>query len=280
MSPLVFSVVLAAAVLHAAWNGLVKQGGDPFLRLAVVILTGSLVCLPFLPLVEPPPAAAWPWLLTSVAVHIGYDWLLCLGYLRGDLSLVYPVARGVAPPLVALLGALVAGEHLPPSGILAVAVVSAGILLLLGLGRVARAQRRSLLYATGCGVTIALYTLADGQGVRAAGEPWGYIVWLFALDGLPFGSAVLWLQRHRLQGLATPGLAPAALGGLLSFTAYALVIWAMATTPMALVSALRETSVVLAAWIGTRLLREPFGHRRIAAAALVAAGIVLLKLAP
>lgn len=279
MSPLVFAVVLGAAALHAAWNALVKQGGDPFFRLAVVILTGSLVCLPLLPWVEPPPAAAWPWLLASVVIHIAYDTLLCLGYRRGDLSLVYPVARGVAPPLVALLGALVAGERLGPSELLAVGVVSIGILALVGLGRVAAAQRRSLLYALGCGVTIALYTLSDGQGVRAAGEPWGYIVWLFALDGLPFGLAVLWLQRHRLAGLATPGLLPAVVGGLLSFTAYALVVWAMATTPMALVSALRETSVVLAAWIGTRLLAEPFGRQRIAAASLVAAGIVLLRLA-
>ncbi len=279
MSPLVFAVVLGSAALHAAWNALVKQGGDPFLRLAIVILTGSFVCLPLLPVVPPPPAAAWPWLLASVVIHVAYDTLLCLGYRRGDLSVVYPVARGIAPPLVAILGALVAGERLGPGGVLAVAVVSAGILALVGVGRVAAAQRRSLFYAVGCGVTIALYTLADGQGVRAAGEPWGYIVWLFALDGLPFGLPVLWLLRHRLAGFATPGLGPAVVGGLLSFTAYALVIWAMATTPMAFVSALRETSVVAAAWIGTRLLAEPFGGRRLAAASLVAAGIVLLKLA-
>lgn len=279
MSPLVFAVVLAAAGLHAAWNALVKQGGDPFLRLAVVILTGSAVCLPLLPFVTPPPAAAWPWLLASVVVHIAYDTFLCLAYRRADLSLAYPVARGLAPPLVALLGLLLAGEALSASGLLAVAVVSAGILLLVGAGRVARAQRASLVWAALCGVTIALYTLCDGQGVRAAGEPWGYIVWLFALDGVPFGGAVLWLERRRLAGLATPGLAPAALGGLLSFTAYALVIWAMATTPMALVSALRETSVVLAAWIGTHHLGEPFGRRRVGAASLVAAGILLLKLA-
>ena len=279
MSPLVFAVVLAAAGLHAAWNALVKQGGDPFLRLAVVILTGSLVCLPLLPFVAPPPAAAWPWLLGSVTIHIAYDSFLCLAYRRGDLSLAYPVARGIAPPLVALSSFLLAGEQLSPAGLAAVAVVSAGILLLVGLGRVARAQRASLLWAALCGVTIALYTLCDGQGVRAAGEPWGYIVWLFALDGLPFGTAVLWLERHRLDGLATPGLWPAVVGGLLSFAAYAMVVWAMATTPMALVSALRETSVVLAAWIGVRHLGEPFGRRRIAAASLVAAGIVLLKLA-
>ncbi len=184
----------------------------------------------------------------------------------------------MAPPLVALLGGLVAGERLGPAELLAVGVVSLGILTLVGLGRVAAAQRRSLLYALGCGVAIALYTLSDGRGVRAAGEPWGYIVWLFALDGLPFGLVVLWLQRRRLAGLATPGLLPALVGGLLSFTAYALVVWAMATTAMALVSALRETSVVLAAWIGARHLNEPFGRRRVVAASLVAAGVVLLKL--
>ncbi|MDW8369278.1 MAG: DMT family transporter [Geminicoccaceae bacterium] len=279
MSPLVFAVVLAAAGLHAAWNALVKQGGDPFLRLALVILTGSAVCLPLLPFVPPPPAAAWPWLLGSVAIHIAYDSFLCLAYRRGDLSLAYPVARGLAPPLVALAGFFLAGERLAAGELLAVALVSAGILLLVGLGRVARAQRASLLWAALCGLTIALYTLCDGRGVRAAGEPWGYILWLFALDGLPFGLAVLWLERRRLAGLATPGLWPAILGGLFSFAAYAMVVWAMATTPMALVSALRETSVLLAAWIGSRHLGEPFGERRIAAAGLVVAGIVLLKLA-
>jgi len=279
LSGLVFAVVLAAAALHAAWNALVKQGGDPFLRLAIVILTGSLLCLPLLPFVEPPPAAAWPWLLASIAVHLAYDTFLCLAYRRADLSLAYPVARGIAPPLVALFAYGFAGESLAPAGLLAVAVVSAGILLLVGTGRVARAQRRSLLWAGLCGVTIALYTACDGQGVRAAGEPWGYVVWLFALDGLPFGTAVLWLERRRLSGLATPGLAPAAVGGLFSFAAYGLVIWAMASTPMALVSALRETSVVLAAWIGTRHLGEPFGRRRVGAASVVAAGVVLLKLA-
>jgi drug/metabolite transporter (DMT)-like permease len=135
VSPLVFAVVLAAAGLHAAWNALVKQGGDPFLRLAVVILTGSLVCLPLLPFVAPPPAAAWPWLLGSVTIHIAYDSFLCLAYRRGDLSLAYPVARGIAPPLVAVSGFLFAGERLSPAGLAAVAVVSAGILLLVGLGR-------------------------------------------------------------------------------------------------------------------------------------------------
>jgi hypothetical protein len=103
VTPLVFAVVLGAAVLHATWNALVKHGGDPSLRLAVVDLTGSAVCLPFLFVVAPPVAAAWPWLLTSVVIHVAYCSFLCLSYRLGDLSQVYPVARGAAPPVVALL---------------------------------------------------------------------------------------------------------------------------------------------------------------------------------
>ncbi|MCS6879192.1 MAG: EamA family transporter [Geminicoccaceae bacterium] len=279
MSLWVFVVVLAAAALHAGWNALVKQGGDPFLRLAVVVLTGSILCLPLLPWIPPPAARAWPWLFASVAIHIAYDTLLCLAYRRGDLSLTYPVARGLAPPLVAGLAALFAGESLSLPALLAIASVSAGTIALVGPGRVLRAQGRGLLWAALCGVTITLYTLCDARGVRAAGDAWSYILWLFALDGLPFGLAVLWRERRRLAGLATPGLGPAIVGGLFSFAAYALVVWAMAQAPVALVSALRETSVVLAAWIGTRRLGEPSGRRRLAGAALVVLGILLLKLA-
>ncbi len=279
MSLGVFLVVLAAAVLHASWNALIKRGRDPFLRLAVVVLTGSLLCVPLLPWIEPPREEAWPWLLGSVAIHIAYNSFLCLAYAHGDLSLAYPLARGLAPPLVAVLGALFADELLALPELAAIVVVSAGIVALIGLGRIAHAQRRSLIWATLCGVTIALYTLCDGRGVRAAGEPWGYILWLFALDGLLFGGAVLWFARRRLASFLGSGLVPALAGGLLSFLAYAIVIWAMARAPLALVSALRESSVVLAAWIGTRLLGEPFGRERTAAAALVLVGVVLLKLA-
>jgi drug/metabolite transporter (DMT)-like permease len=278
MTTTVFFVVLVAAVLHAAWNALIKHGGDPVFRLAVTTLTGTVMAAPLLPFVAVPPAAAWPWLMGSVATHIGYYVALALAYRAGDLSIAYPVARGVAPPLVALCAFLVAGERLGAAGAAAVALICGGILALVVLGGVDRERRGSLVPAFACGTTIAAYTICDGQGVRAADEALGYIAWLFFVDGFAFGLAVLWLRRARLRRDLANGLRPAVLGGVLSVTAYGLVIWAMQTTPMALVSALRETSVVLAAVIGTRLLGEPFGRRRVAAAALVAGGIVALRL--
>jgi drug/metabolite transporter (DMT)-like permease len=277
MTTTVFLVVLVAAVLHAAWNALIKHGGDPVFRLAVTTLTGSAMAAPLLPFLAVPPAAAWPWLLGSVATHIGYYVALALAYRAGDLSVAYPVARGVAPPLVSLGGLLVAGERLSAAGAVAVALICAGILALVLLGGVERERRHSLVPALACGTTIAAYTICDGQGVRATAQALDYIAWLFFVDGFVFGLAVLWLRRRRLRRDMASGLRPAVLGGVLSVLAYGLVIWAMQTTPMGLVSALRETSVVLAAAIGTRLLGEPFGRRRIAAAALVAGGIVALR---
>ena len=129
---------------------MVKHGGDPFLRLAVVNLTGSAICLPFLFVVAPPVAAAWPWLLASVGIHIAYCSLLCLGYRLGDLSQVYPVARGVAPPLVALLGWLVAGEAPSWSGLLALALISGGIMLIAFGQAPARPERPAAAAGAGC----------------------------------------------------------------------------------------------------------------------------------
>jgi drug/metabolite transporter (DMT)-like permease len=279
LSLLVFCVVLGAAVLHATWNALVKHGGDPFLRLAVVNLTGSAICLPFLFVVDPPVAGAWPWLLASIAIHIGYCSLLCLGYRLGDLSQVYPVARGVAPPLVALLGWLVAGERPGLSGLLALGLISGGIMLIAVGKRSPGQSARPLLLALACGGAIGTYTICDGLGIRAAQGTFEYIFWFFFFDGLPFGLGVLWFRRRHLRAALPRLLAPAVGGGVLSFLAYGLVIWAMRTTPMAYVSGLRETSVILATIIGTRLLGEPFGRERVTAACIVAGGIGLLKLA-
>lgn len=283
MTPSVFAVVLGAAALHATWNALVKHGGDPFRRLAVVNLTASAVCLPLLPFVPPPSAAAWPWLLGSVAVHVVYNTCLALAYRRGDLSQVYPLARGAAPPVVALLGWLVAGEAPGAGGLAALALITAGILLGARGRRAPGQDAAALPLALLCGLAIGAYTVLDGQGIRASQGTAPYIVWFFFLDGLPFGLAVLGLRRARPAARAAaagPGvLLPGVGGGLLSFAAYALVIWAMREAPMAYVSALRETSVVLAAVIGTRLLGEPFGRERVAAACVVAGGVGLLKLA-
>jgi drug/metabolite transporter (DMT)-like permease len=278
MSTPVLLAVLAAAAMHAVWNALVKHGGDPTLRLAVVALTGTALALPALPAVDPPAPASWPWLAASIALHFGYYLALALSYRLADLSFAYTLARGAAPPLVALGGA-VAGDRLTSAELTALALISAGILSLIVVGRGVDDDRRGVGAALACGSLIAGYTLCDGLGVRSAGSPLGYILWLFVLDGLVFGGVVLWRRRARLTSELPPILAPSAVGGALSITAYGIVVWAMSVAPMALVSGVRETSVVLAALIGTSLLGEAHAVRRIASAALVCLGIVALKLA-
>jgi drug/metabolite transporter (DMT)-like permease len=277
MDPIVLSLVLAAALLHATWNALVKAGGDPFVRLAVVNAVGGLCSLPLLFVAAAPAPASWPYLIGSVLVHYVYFLALGYGYRFGDLSHVYPIARGIAPPLVAIVAWAVAGEALGLLGLLAVLVISGGIVSLAFTNDGRLVALKPLIFGFITGLTIAAYTLFDGLGGRASGDVLGYIAWLFVIEAVPFGILIAWRYRHGLGPALGAGWWPGALGGVLSSIAYGLVIWAMTLTPMAAVSALRETSVIIAAVIGTRLLREPFGTRRVLAASAVAVGVILLQ---
>lgn len=270
-------MVLAAAVLHASWNALVKVGGDALVRLALVNATAAFCALPLLPFVEVPAAASWPYLLGSILIHQFYYLFLVLSYRVGDLSHVYPIARGSAPLLVAVGAYLLAGETLNGLGIIAVLIICGAILSLAFGGDWRQGVSKPVLFALGTGVTIAAYTVCDGLGGRASDNVLAYIVWLFALDGLPIALFAVYMRRRILLGTLRQSWRPGVLGGTLALGAYGMVIWAMSLTPMTYVSALRETSVIIAALIGTRLLKEPFGSRRIAAASLVASGVILLQ---
>ena len=192
------SLVLAAAVLHASWNALVKAGGDPFVRLGVVIAVGGLCTLPLLFLVEPPARASWPYLAGSVLVHHAYYLSLGYGYRFGDLSHVYPIARGIAPPLVACAAWAFAGESMGLLGLIAILIISAGIVSLAFTddGRLAALKPLSLGLVNG--ITIAAYTLFDGLGGRASSNVVGYIAWLFVISSVPFSLIIAYRYRHRL----------------------------------------------------------------------------------
>jgi drug/metabolite transporter (DMT)-like permease len=279
MEPLVLILVLAAAVLHASWNALVKSGGDPWVRLAIANVACTVVALMLLPFVGVPAPAAWPFILGSVTIHQVYFVFVALQYRVGDLSYVYPISRGAAPLLVAAAAYVVAGETLSLAGTLAVMLIC-GAILSLTFGRRGTwmvGDRRSTLFALCTSVTIAAYTLVDGLGGRTTENVIDYIVYLFLVDSLPFALLVVFLRRRALVPTIRNHWRTGVLGGLLAFLAYGLVIWAMTLSPMTYVSALRETSVILAALIGMRVLKEPFGARRIAAACCVAAGVILLQ---
>jgi drug/metabolite transporter (DMT)-like permease len=273
-------LVLVAATLHASWNALVKASADRVLTMAVLALAGALVGAAAAPFVEPPPAAAIPYLAASVAVHMAYYACLPLAYRFGDLSVVYPVARGTGPLVVALVSAPLAGEVLGGTELAGVALICGGILGLAAIGGAPRGDaRRALALALATGLLIGAYTIADGRGVRAAGDAaLGYIAWLHIACAVPVVLVVGVARRAQLARFARERAVVTLAGGVVATLAYGIVLWAMTRSRIASVAALRETSVVIAAWIGARHLGEPFGRRRGAAAAIVAAGAIALQL--
>jgi drug/metabolite transporter (DMT)-like permease len=280
MSPIITLLVLAAAVMHASWNALIKAGSDKVVMQCLVMFFAGVPCIPFLLFVPLPAPASWPFLALSLAVHGVYYATLINAYRFGALSQVYPIARGAAPLMIALGAWAFAGEAMSALEWAGVIVASVGIMSLAAPGKLPREEElKAIGFALATSITIALYSLADGIGVRRAGESMSYILWLLSIDAFPVMVVGLWLRRGRVVESFRPHLKWAAVGGLLSALGYGIVIWAMGKAPLAQVSALRESSVILAAIIGTALLGESFGRRRILAAVLVAAGNGLLHIA-
>ncbi|MBK7581788.1 MAG: EamA family transporter [Myxococcales bacterium] len=273
----VLGLVIFAGLLHASWNALLKASGDRLLTFAVVLATGAVCYAPVAWVTGAPGHAAWPYLAGSGVVHVFYFAFLLFAYEYGDLSLVYPIARGVGPLIVAGVSALVIGEPVRGVAAAGVVLVSLGVIGIGGAGARA-APKRALGFAALTGVFIAAYTLCDGLGVRAGGSKLAYVAWLHLIIGAPFSSVVFWRRRAVLGAFLSRHGARAIGGGLCSALAYSLVIYAMSVGRIASVASAREVSVVFAALIGARLLGEGLGGRRLIFASAVALGIVCLAL--
>ncbi len=278
MSLEVGALVLLAAAMHAGWNALIKIQGDRLAVMAVVTAAGSLISLAVLPFVDAPDPASWPLLALTIVLHTGYHVFLPRAYDHGDLGQVYPIARGSAPLLVTLGAVFIAGETIDPAALLGVVCLAVGVMALtFDKGAGVAKKPRAVLYALLTGTFIASYTVVDGLGVRQAGSILGFAVWLTVADGLlTFLLVSIWkpfavrqvLRRNWLVGF---------LGGALQVGAYWIIIWALALAPMAMVSSLRETSVLFAAVISTFVLKEGFGVWRFVSAGLVTLGLVLSR---
>ena len=275
LSLTVTCAVIGAAVTHAAWNAIAHGIKDQTLAFALIGVGGIATGIPLIFVAAMPRAGCWPYLLGSVAIHVFYNLLLMQCYRLGEFGQVYPLARGTSPLVVTILAAIFVHEHLALPQITGVLIISGGLATLALAGR--RPDHAALLAAVGTGLTIAAYTTVDGVGVRLSASPAGYIGWLMVLESL--GVPMFALARRRDVVLKQrPRVLLAGLGaGALSVLAYGLVLWAQTQGALAPIAALRETSVVFGAIIGTLIFREPFGRTRIAATVLVVTGIVLLN---
>ena len=291
--------VLAAAVTHATWNAIAHGIKDQLLAFGLIGTGGILVAIPLVILSPFPLSACWPYLLASIVIHVFYNLLLMRSYRYGEFGQVYPLARGTSPLVVTVLAAVFAAERPSAAQVAGVLVVSCGLALLVLAGRTGRRAaarggsgggsgggagregglgRAALVAAVGTGLTIAAYTTVDGLGVRLSGSSVAYIGWLMLLESLCVPAWALARRRDvLLSGTSRRVLGSGLLAGGLSVLAYGLVLWAQTRGDLAPIAALRETSVIFGAVIGTVVFHEPFGRWRIAATLLVVVGVLLLN---
>jgi len=276
----VFLAVLAAAALHAGWNALIKIRLDPFVGMTFICVMCALIALPALLVTGLPNAVAWPWIAASVTIHLGYYVFLAEAYRRADMGQVYPIARGSAPLITALVSVLVVHDPMSVGNVLGIALLAIGVLLISLRGH--RQLMPSNHIAVSCAlltaVMIAAYSLIDGIGARASGNANAYAAALFTLDALPILTlCVLWKGVAEMK----PGLRflpQAFAGGAMSVMAYSIAIWAMTVAPIALVAAIRETSVLFGALFAAIFLKEPLTQTRAFSAALVLLGLLCMRL--
>lgn len=274
MTTFTLLVVLFAALLHAGWNALVKAGPDKRLSATIVTVGAALFALPLLPLVKPPAADSWPWLGASACLQVTYYLLLAQAYKHGDISKTYPLMRGSAPLMVVLASSPVLGETLSFGQYASVALIVVGILAMTVRDA---SSRTATAFAMSNAVIIAAYTIVDGAGVRASGSAVAYTLWLFLLTAAGMlmcsiarrHALLIYTRQHWKAGLA---------GGVGTMASYGLALWAMTIAPVAVVAALRETSIVFAMLIASYLLHERVGRRRTMAAALIVCGAAAMRL--
>lgn len=277
MSGYAFALVITAAVLHASWNAMVKAAGDRAVVLAAVSLANFVIGGAVIAIVPLPSAAAWPFVIASAILHYGYYVFLFYSYRFGDLSHVYPIARGIAPALVAVGAYLAIGETLSPAALCGLVAISCGIMLLSFRRNGAPTDPRALFFALATGAIIASYSVVDGIGVRQSENPFSYIGWLFTLE-FPVAVVVLYRRRRLRTAIDRRSLGLGLVGGMLSVVAYGAVIYANSFTHIAAVSAVRESSVIIAALIGVVVFGERPWQRRLVSACIVAGGVVALAL--
>ena len=274
MSLGVVALVLCAALLHASWNALLKSSGDRLASLTIMTIGAGVGAIPLVLFTPLPHAAAWPCIILSAILHTGYNLFLIRAYRIGDFSQSYPIARGSSPMLVSIGAAIFVGEQMSIYTWLGVALVSIGIISLANIKD--RHNLSGPIAAFTTGAFIAAYTVTDGIGARAAGNALAYSGWLFVLDSFPLALIFMWMHRRLPMAAERKQNWLSLAGGVMSLLAYGIVIWAVTLAPMGTVSALRETSVLFAALIGTLFLGEKLTMRRILACILITLGAIVL----
>ena len=263
--------------MHAGWNALLKGGGDPFDTMARISLVGGAIASVAVWFVKWPVPAAW--LGLSLMIHAAYRYFLIAAYRAGDLTQVYPIARGTAPLLTALATALILSKTLPVLSYVGIAALATGVFLMSMKGsRASGFDLHAVGYALCTSVAISAYTMVDGYGARLNGSAVTFILWEMLGNAVIIGITALYVRGPSVYASLKTQWPSAVGAAVMSMTSYIIATWAMTKAPIALVAALRETGVLFAALIGAMLLAEPMTRWRWSAAAIIVSGVVMLRI--
>jgi drug/metabolite transporter (DMT)-like permease len=274
----VFLAVLFAAVLHAGWNAVIRRGGDRFQGMLLLTATQGAMALVMAMFVPIPDGIVWVWVLGSGLVHTIYKLFLAAAYQHGDLSRVYPIARGAAPMIVVLVGFYLLADTIENKEYVGIGLIGVGVMMM-ARGVFSNGESRRLLpLALGSAVCTAGYSIVDGLGARVAMDATMFTAWLFIFDAMIFSMYSL-ISRGTAAFKASPrAWGIGAFAGVLSLATYWIAVWAMTVAPIALVAAVRETSVLFAVIIGIVVLKEKASVGKVLAALVIVTGIVIIRL--
>ena len=278
MSAGVFLAVLLAAFLHAGWNAIVKTGLSKQSSMFMLSVGHALIGAVVVAGRDIPALEVWPWLLASGLIHMAYQVFLAFAYEQGDLSRVYPIARGAAPMIVLIASIFFLGDPVRLVEYVGIAVLGLGIFLMARGVFSSQESRRLLPFALGSAAATAGYSLADGLGARVSGDALGYVGWLMILSALFYTPAAMAIRGVSVVRVPMRAWGPGLIAAGASFAAYAIAVWAMTIAPIAVVTALRETSILFAVLLGWLLFGERMDRQKAVAAVVIVAGVIMTRL--
>lgn len=276
MSTAIFGLILLAAAFHATWNAIVKAGSNKFLTTVLVTASAAVFAMLMLPFFPMPNSASWLYILASTGIQILYFGMVAKIYHIADMGLTYPLMRGTAPLIVAVLATVFLNEKLELQAWLGIITISMGILSMIFAAP--KTGRKGIGLALLNAILIASYTLVDGYGIRLSGSPISYILWSFVLSGLIFFIFALKMQYRQMGDYLRSNWHLGLIGGIGSFFSYGLALWAMTRAPVAIVAALRETSILFATLITIFILKERATVTRILSSCIILIGALLLRI--
>ena len=275
----IFLLVIFAAILHAIWNGMVKSYKDKVISVSAIVFGHvpiAIIVMLFLPL---PTLESVPYIILSAIIHQGYQYNLISAYKIGDLTKVYPIARGTGPIVATLISIIFFGVLITKFQTLSIILICFGIIILGLFSKNSIQNNKALIYSLFTGFFIGLYSLADGYGARVSQSPLNFLGWSFILNAMIFPFVLKYMgYSNIIKRVMKEAKLVFWLGGTISYIVYGIVVWSFTQAPIPLVGALRESSIVFSILIGFFFLKERITFIKILSILAIFAGVVLLKL--